>query len=372
VGGILEYAPAIGRSDSVAGRRLVALVPAHNEERTIAATVACILRQDRPPNRLVVVCDNCIDETDLRAQKAGAETYVTTRNADMKAGALNQALERSVMPGLDDRDLIWVIDADTITSPNFSAAAEKAFDKSPVLGGVSGVYRGKPGGGWVGWCQRAEFSRWAFDARQQNGKAICLSGASSVYTVGALRQVVAARKSGCICGRPHVYNADNFTEDFELTQALLHTGSRVLNLMNVWIETAVKPTWVDLHTQRLRWNQGITETLAEYGLTRHTAPMWMRWLVYTFSISSLPLSLFLLSERFTAGSGFPFNAWMMLWLGVTAIMMTHKATTISRDRWWHPLVALVLVAELPYDTFLHVTFARSLWRGLSRARKQWR
>jgi poly-beta-1,6-N-acetyl-D-glucosamine synthase len=352
--------------------QVTVLIPAHNEEASVAATIACVLAQEWTPDRVLVICDNCTDDTEAIARKAGAETYVTVRNTHMKAGGLNQALS-FMMPGMAENDLILVIDADTLISQNFISEAAARFARDGRLGGVSGVYAGKPGGYLVGWCQRNEFARWGFDSRQRSGKATCLSGAASIFTVGALRSVMAARAAGRIKGGPDVYNTDNFTEDFELSQALLHSGSKIANLLNVHIETAIKPTWTELHTQRLRWNRGITETLCAFGFTRHTRQIWARWAVYTFSVLSLPLSLFLISERVASGAGFHMNIWMAIWISVTIFIGLHKAVTIAQARGLRSAIAAALILiELPYDTFLHLTFVRSLWEGLTATSKQWR
>jgi len=54
------------------------------------------------------------------------------------------------------------------------------------------------------------------------------------------------------------------------------------------------------------------------------------------------------------------------------VVMAHKSVTISSTRGWSALAALLLVAELPYDTFLHVTFLRSLWQVIRGSSKKWR
>jgi biofilm PGA synthesis N-glycosyltransferase PgaC len=130
-------------------QHVIALIPAHNEELTVAATVGCLRAQRRPPDRVVVACDNCTDGTERMARQTGAEVFTTQANTDMKAGALNQALKQ-LLPGLDDRDVILVVDADSLVSDNFVSEALARFSARPMLGGLSGVYAGKPGGGLVG------------------------------------------------------------------------------------------------------------------------------------------------------------------------------------------------------------------------------
>lgn len=348
----------------------MSLIPAHNEEETIAATVACLLSQQAPPDRVIVVCDNCIDQTEARALEAGAEVFASHENRHMKAGALNQALEQ-VIPLLDQDDLILIVDADTTVSPDFLREAREFLLANPGTGGVSGTYGGREGGGLPGWCQRNEFARWGFDSRQQSGKAICLSGAASVFRVSALSTVRVLREAGELPGTGIYYSTSNFTEDFEMSQAILHAGYRIRNLPGVAITTAVKSTWRELHIQRLRWNRGITETLTEYGLTQHTRAMWARWIIYTLSVFMIPLSLLLFGHQMLNG-GWRLNDWLFLWLSVTGVIMLHKSVTIASSRRWSALAALFLVFELPYDTFLHLTFLRSLWQVARGSSKKWR
>lgn len=59
-------------ADAVAERlRLTVLVPAHNETLTIATTLKSLSGQTRPPDRLVVVADNCDDDTADIARRNG-------------------------------------------------------------------------------------------------------------------------------------------------------------------------------------------------------------------------------------------------------------------------------------------------------------
>src|SRR5438270_9989885 len=53
--------------------RVAVLVPAHNESTGILATLVDIKDQLLPKDRLVVVADNCDDDTATVAAKAGAE-----------------------------------------------------------------------------------------------------------------------------------------------------------------------------------------------------------------------------------------------------------------------------------------------------------
>src|SRR5437588_6109247 len=58
--------------------RLAVIVPAHNESNGIVPTIEDIKPQLRPGDRLIVVADNCTDDTAAVASSAGAE--VISRN----------------------------------------------------------------------------------------------------------------------------------------------------------------------------------------------------------------------------------------------------------------------------------------------------
>jgi biofilm PGA synthesis N-glycosyltransferase PgaC len=70
--------------------RLTVLVPAHNESVTIIrATLQSLWGQNRPPEKVIVVADNCADDTAEIARRHGAEVFTTVGNTDRKAGGLN-------------------------------------------------------------------------------------------------------------------------------------------------------------------------------------------------------------------------------------------------------------------------------------------
>ena len=81
-----------GRLPEIAGvwsgtpLRLTVLVPAYNEALTIAATLESLWGQTRPPDRVVVVADNCSDDTADIARAHGADVFTTVGNTEKKAG----------------------------------------------------------------------------------------------------------------------------------------------------------------------------------------------------------------------------------------------------------------------------------------------
>ena len=101
-------------------RRVVVLVPAHNEESTVAHAVDTLRGQDYPHSLLdvVVIADNCSDATASAAAAAGASVWEREApDAPGKGRALSWALER-LWRELPATDVVLIVDADCLASPN--------------------------------------------------------------------------------------------------------------------------------------------------------------------------------------------------------------------------------------------------------------
>ena len=106
--------------------RFVVVIPAHDEETGIAATVASLRALDYPPERfeLLVVADNCGDRTAAVASEAGVTVW--TRNDRSRRGkghALAWAFER-VLRERPAADAIAVVDADCEASVGLLSAMD--------------------------------------------------------------------------------------------------------------------------------------------------------------------------------------------------------------------------------------------------------
>jgi cellulose synthase/poly-beta-1,6-N-acetylglucosamine synthase-like glycosyltransferase len=354
------------------GRRVVALLPAHDEESSLGAALRSLAAQTEPPHDVVVVADNCSDGTAEVARAHGARVLTSVGNAHKKAGALNQALAL-LLPGLADDDLVLVMDADSLLDPGFLAAARSLLDRPSSrgrpLGGVGGTFRGGPGGGLLGVFQRNEYARYARDVRRQKGRALVLTGTASVFTAGVLREVRRARRDGRLpdgSGAGEVYDVHVLTEDNELSLALMHLGYGILAPASCTLETEVMTTWGDLGRQRLRWKRGALENIADYGFTRVTAAYWGRQLLSALGV--LVTFLYLTSLAWGAATGMH---WHPFWLAVSLVFCLERMVTVRRRGWRQVLLAAPLVIELGYDVFLQAVQARAFAQVLLRREGKW-
>jgi cellulose synthase/poly-beta-1,6-N-acetylglucosamine synthase-like glycosyltransferase len=180
---------------------VIALVPAYNEELRVTETLRSLINQTRPPDVIIVIADNCTDGTAALALAMGVNVVETSKNTDMKAGALNSVIDK-ILPMLDETDSILVMDADTILSPNFIRSALRALfaplpkGKKPV-GGVGGIFLALPEK-WslASQLQTNEYLRYQRRLGRRRGRALVLTGTGSMFNIRTLRAVVEGRKSG--------------------------------------------------------------------------------------------------------------------------------------------------------------------------------
>ena len=99
----------------VRNARLAVLMPAHDEAAGIATTIASVLPQLGPRDRLLVVADNCTDDTAALARAAGAEVI---ERADPRRRGKGYALDFGVRwLERDAPDVLVMVDADCLLAP---------------------------------------------------------------------------------------------------------------------------------------------------------------------------------------------------------------------------------------------------------------
>jgi len=116
----IEVAAAVSRRHNAFGASdirlpVAILIPAHNEEGGIGATLRSIAPQLAPGDRLVVIADNCTDDTGRIAQAEGAEVVSRANlNERGKGFALDFGLQhlKSNPP-----DIVIMVDADCQVAP---------------------------------------------------------------------------------------------------------------------------------------------------------------------------------------------------------------------------------------------------------------
>lgn len=353
--------------------RIVALIPAHNEEKLIGQALASLAAQTRIADDVIVIADNCADGTCSAATALKATVRSTIDNHEKKAGALNQVLAH-LLPRLSDNDSVLIMDADTTISPEFLATAEQKLhepgDRRGRIGGVGGIFRGDPVHGPLERIQDNEYLRYATEIGRRKGRADVLTGTATLFAVQALRDVRDARSQGLVPGGSgvYVYDVNAQTEDNELTLALKHLGYRCVSPQQCLVGTEVMPTLKRLYLQRLRWQRGALENLAAYGVTRHTLPYISKQILTYLGIAFVPFFWTTLVYTWLTVGSMP---WSWLWLAAGGIVAVERIWSVRKGGWKAVTIAATLLPEIVYDQFLHGVYVKSVTDIWTHARQRW-
>ncbi len=333
---------------------IVALVPAHDEETSIGATLDSLRAQELPTARIIVVADNCSDATARIALEHEAEVFETTGNRSKKAGALNQALA-SLIPELPDDARVLVIDADSSIAPEFLALA--VSELTAGAGAVGGVFYGKlASGSLLERLQRAEYVRYARQVSRNGSRAYVLTGTATVFPVSVLREVAAGRLDGTLPPGPGAYYDEHtMTEDSYMTFAVKSLGYRTPSPAGCWVQTEVMPTWRQLWKQRCRWQLGALENLRAFGwLTPVTRGYTARQVI---AVAEL---LFFLAYVSTSAWSAATGTYRIVpaWMAIGVLFWLERVISVRKAGPLAMLVAAAGILELGYGLFLKAVNVR--------------
>ena len=365
----------IPKREFPADGRVVAVIPAYNEERRIARSLGSLAGQTRPVDAILVMADNCTDETVGVARAAGAVVVESVDNENRKAGALNQAL-CAILPLLADNDTVLVMDADTTLAPVFVENALRVLAHRPrgkPIAGVGGVFRGDHEG-WnlVRQLQENEYTRYARHLGRRRGHALVLTGTGTVFNVRALRDVVCARRNHGVPddgGTRGVYDTGALTEDNELTLCLKSLGYATTSPMNCVVATAMMPTIPLLFKQRRRWQRGALENIAAHGRHRYVLPYTVRQALTYLGVLFLPFYLITLIVALAEPGGVPWFA--PVWTAVGAIYVLEQTWSVRDGGWRSILTSILILPEMLYAVFLDAVYFISLAAMISGTSESW-
>lgn len=344
------------------------LIPAHNEEASLPATLRSLKQQTARADRVIVVADNCTDGTVRVTRDEGVEVFETIANGHKKAGALNQALAQ-LLPTLGDNDAVLVMDADTQLGVGFVEKAKQLLTADRALMAVGGLFSGESGGGLLGQFQRNEYFRYQREIRRREGRVFVLTGTGTAFRARALYEVAAARGDVIPGEKGDVYDTSALTEDNELTIAIKSLGGLMTSPQECSVTTEIMPTWRLLWAQRLRWQRGALENLGAYGVTPQTFRYWAQQIAIGYGVFALFAYFALMIIMIIAMDEW---VWFSFWLGIGAIFAIERVATAWRGGWSARLLAVTIFPELLYDSFLNLAFLKGVFEISAGRRATWK
>ena len=321
------------------------LVPAHNEQDVIEATVRSLCRMNyrkkgKPNFEVVVVDDGSTDDTLAILQALQRELpllKIVERKppncARGKSAVLNHGLQVS------RGEVIAVFDADTRVEPNFLVQCVSCLI-DPTVGGVQGrvrIYNANQN--LLTLVQEDEFSVMAHMV--QVSKDV-LNGMTGLGGNGQLTRRTALEEVGG-------WNELSATEDLDLTLRLLLRGYSVRYCGDAVLWQEAVSRGYPLLRQRVRWAEGFIKCLFDYALPLlvHPMPLFKR-IDSLMSLVRCLLPMWALAAYVALGLGF--------------LCGTPLSNSIP---WWLMAAAsgtFFAVTFLGLYTYQQLTVVQAVWR----------
>ena len=230
--------------------RVAVLVPAHNESVNVLPTIACLKRQLGAADRLLVIADNCSDDTAELARGAGAQV-VERQDAQLRGKGYALAFGVEQLRA-DPPDVVLVVDADCVVSEGAVACIGQRCQASGKPVQMLNLMSVPPGAG-------LKLRVLEFAMRMKNlvrplgtfrlGRACHLMGTGMALPWTLM--------SGARLATGHI------TEDMKLGVDLAVAGHASEFLPQVRVSSAFPSDTAAAKVQKSRWEHGHLATLAE-------------------------------------------------------------------------------------------------------------
>ncbi|MGY1605384.1 glycosyltransferase family 2 protein [Geodermatophilus sp. SYSU D00815] len=242
------------------------IVPAYNEEETIADVLTSLLAQTRLPDVIHVIVNNTDDDTlEIAGRFAGYHertvkgevfrTHVHVHdigvNPDKKVGALNFGYYLS-----RGYDYILGVDGDTTLDRRCVEWLEKEMVTDPRIGGLSAIYtfdKSRVRGAMARFLvagQRAQFAGFNMDNLVRGRNMAVLGGQCSLFSVRALESVMYRHHQSAPWVR------DSEVEDSKLSLQIKDAGFSTKISARARAFVGPMLTLRALHGQQVKWNFG--------------------------------------------------------------------------------------------------------------------
>jgi cellulose synthase/poly-beta-1,6-N-acetylglucosamine synthase-like glycosyltransferase len=228
------------------------IIPAYNEELSIANCIAGMAMQTHKALSIIVVDDGSTDHTYAEAQRAAAASPVPVTVMRQDNGGKAAALNHGIL--VAESEVIICVDADSVLEPNAVARIVEPF-ANPEVAAVSGNVKIANRDSMIGKQQTVEYlsgfnlQRAAF---AELGAVPVASGALSAFRVSDLRAVGG-------------YSSDTVVEDFDITVAIQRLeGRRIVYRPDAVAWTEGPLNLRDFIRQRHRWTFGLFQVLRKH------------------------------------------------------------------------------------------------------------
>ncbi|MCX6747192.1 MAG: glycosyltransferase family 2 protein [Candidatus Pacearchaeota archaeon] len=216
------------------------LIPAYNEEKSIAKCVNSCLHQTRMPDEIIVVNDGSTDRT-LKILKSFGESITIV---DLKQNTGNKSKAQEVGLRYVNSDIFITTDADTCLDRNFIREVERSFIDETVSA-VCGFVESRK-------------CNWITNVRELNylvGQTIYKKAQSYINSLFVLVGCGSAFRTKDFKGTV-TFDHDNITEDLDFTYKLKLADKKILLQEKAIIYTQDPNNLRSYFKQLYRWHSG--------------------------------------------------------------------------------------------------------------------
>ena len=227
------------------------IIPAYNEEKTVAATIKSVLALDYPKDKLkiLVIDDGSTDNTlSIARQFENSRLSVFTKKNEGKGATLNFGISKC------STELIAPLDADSFVEKDALKKMVGYFEDGEVMAVTPAlkVYV-KDKMNILQKIQAMEYLLGVFLRKVFGfiGAIHVTPGPLSIY-----RKTFFDRHGG--------YDEHNAAEDMEIAMRIQSLNYKIENAVDAEVRTVVPSGFIPLFKQRIRWFSGFIETMWKY------------------------------------------------------------------------------------------------------------
>ena len=237
--------------------RYAAIISARNESAVIGRLIRTLKEQDYPSELLdvIVVADNCTDNTAEVARSAGAIVYERFNKVQVGKGYALDYMFKKILSSDDDSDAFIVFDADNLIDREYITEMNKTFGLG--FEAITSYRNSKNyGDNWIS----AGYSLWFLrEAKYLNNARLELNTSCAISGTGFLLSRKLVEENG---GWKHHL----LTEDVEFSVDSVIQGKKIGYCSTAMLYDEQPITFRQSWRQRMRWAKGFYQVLGKYGL----------------------------------------------------------------------------------------------------------
>lgn len=350
--GVCFFLPRRKRKPVPPSTRFAVLIPARNEEAVIPNIIRCLRMQSYPKEKydIYVIPNNCTDDTEGAARRAGAMILRCARPVKTKGEVLHQIFGQ--LKG--QYDAYCVFDADNLVHPDFLARMNDAVADGAEAA-KSRQVASNPYDSWVSGCYDIYFEN--FNLMYNRPRAALGLNAKLIGTGFMITDSLLDKLGG--------WNTVTLTEDMEFAAQCAEAGVRIHYVTEAPNYDEQPTTFRASLRQRRRWSAGVMQTANLYVprlLTK--GPKWLRldmavnlMMIYVQLLAAVPTAYALWGLTLPVIAKTLVISLVSFWLGTSALALFLTITGLRNPlkMWksillyplfvasWYPLHVLSLV-----------------------------